>query len=181
MEPFVLALVANGLIGGADVIVNHELIARLPARRNSTTEQWLHSARELIFATLFLALAWSAWHGLGALVIVALLLAEFAVSTVDTVLEFDVRRLPVPERIAHVLLFVNFGILVTLLGQALLVWSRLPTAVVAVDYGAFSWALSGLAGLAFGWSIRDAASALRHRSTVGSRSVSAANTPGSMP
>lgn len=180
MEPFVVALVAHGLIGGADVLFNHELIARIPARRNSGAEQWLHSARELIFATLFLALAWFAWHGLAVLVIAALLFAELIVSTVDAVLEFDIRLLPVSERIAHVLLFVNFGILVALLGQALLVWWSLPTGLVAAHHGAFSWALSALAALAFGWSIRDAASAVRHRFAAGSGGATAVTPPSSV-
>ena len=31
MAPYLLALIAHGLIGGADVVLNHELIARIPA------------------------------------------------------------------------------------------------------------------------------------------------------
>ena len=161
MEPFILALIAHGLIGGADVIVNHEAIARVPAQPNTGPEQLLHSARELIFALLFLGLAWFAWHGAAAFIIAALLLTELAVSTIDTVIEPDVRVLPVTERVAHVLLFVNAGIILGLLGPVLLAWSALPTQLAAADYGAASWVLSALALLALCWSIRDAASATR--------------------
>lgn len=167
MEPFVIALVAHGVIGGADVIVNHELIARIPSRPNAGPEQGLHSARELVFAALFFALAWFEWHGLAALAIAALLLAELAMSTVDTVLELDTRVLPVTERVAHVLLFVNFGVLTALLGQALLAWSKLATQLVTADYGALSWVLSALAALALGWSVRDALAAVRHHAAAG--------------
>ena len=156
MQPFVIGLIAHGLIGGADVIFNHELVARIPAQPNSSTEQCLHSARELIFGLLFGALAWFEWHGLTALAIVMLLIAEFAVSTIDTIIELDTRVLPVTERIAHVLLFINFGIVIALLGQVLLGWAALPTALVAADYGAASRILSALAVLAVGWSVRDA-------------------------
>ncbi len=83
------------------------------------------------------------------------------VSTVDTVLEFDTRLLPVTERVAHVLLFVNFGIVIALLGQALLTWGKLPTQLVPADYGVMSWVLSALGIFALGWSIRDAFAALR--------------------
>ena len=161
MEPFVLALIAHGLIGGADVVFNHELIARIPAQRNSGPEEYLHSARELIFAALFFALAWYAWHGVAVWFIAALLLAELVVSTIDMVLEIDTRVLPVTERIAHVLLFVNFGIVVTLVGQALLAWSRLPSGIMPVSHGAASWVLSALAVLALGWSIRDGINAMQ--------------------
>ncbi len=166
MEPFVAALIAHGLIGGADVIVNHELIARIPAQPDSGPEECLHSARELIFALLFFSLAWYQWHGLAALFIAVLLLAELAVSTIDTVLELDTRLLPASERVAHVLLFVNFGIVLTLVGQALLAWGRLPSAIVATGYGWPSWVLSALAVLALGWSVRDAVNAARRNVVV---------------
>ena len=161
MEPFLLALIAHGLIGGADVIFNHEMIARIPAQANTGAEEILHSARELIFATLFSGLAWFEWHGLAAVFIAALLLTEVLISTVDTVLELDTRVLPVTERIAHVFLFVNMGIVVTLVGQALLAWGRLPSGIAPVDHGAASWMLSVLAVLALGWSVRDGLNALR--------------------
>ncbi len=167
MEPFIVALIAHGLIGGADVIVNHELIARIPARPNSGPEQRLHSARELIFALLFFGLAWFAWHGAAALVIAALLAAELTVTTIDAVIELDTRVLPVTERVAHVLLLVNFGIVIALLGQALLAWGKLPTGLAAADHGALSWVLTVLAALALGWSIRDALSVVRRKVAAG--------------
>lgn len=166
MEPFLFALIAQGLIGGADVIVNHKVIAQVPARDNAGPEEVLHSARECIFGTLFFALAWFEWHGVAVLFIAGLLLAEVVVSTVDTVLEFDTRLLPVTERVAHVFLFVNLGILVTLVGQALLAWGDRPSAIVGVDYGAVSWLLSGLAVLALGWSVRDGLNALKRMRPV---------------
>jgi hypothetical protein len=162
MEPFIIALIAHGVIGGADVIVNHELIAKIPAQPNAGPEQRLHSARELVFATIFFALAWFEWHGLAALAIAALLLAEMTISTIDTVLEFDTRLLPVSERIAHVLLFVNFGIVLALLGQTLLRWMQQPTGVAAADHGIASWVLSLLALASLAWSVRDGLNAL-HR------------------
>jgi len=166
MEPFVIALVAHGLIGGLDVVFNHELIARVPAQPNTGTEQRLHSARELVFAAIFFSLAWFEWHGLAALAIAALLLAEMLISTLDTVLEFDTRLLPVSERIAHVLLFVNFGIVLTLLGQTLLAWQSLPNGVVATDYGLWSWILSALALGSLAWSVRDAMNVARRKTAA---------------
>ena len=162
MEPFIIALIAHGFIGGADVIVNHELIAKIPSLPNSGPEEALHSARELVFAVLFVSLAWFEWHGAAALFIAGLVAAELLISTVDQALEFDTRLLPVTERVAHVVLFVNMGIVVTLVGQALLAWRGLPSGVVRVDYGMASWVLSGLAVLALGWSVRDGLSAVQN-------------------
>ncbi len=156
MQAFVYALIAHGIIGGLDVIINHELIARLPSQPAAAPELRLHSARELIFAVLFFGLAWFEWHGLAALIIACLLLAELLVSTVDTVLEFDTRLLPPSERVAHVLLFVNLGIIAGLLGPILLAWLTLPTALMPTHHGWASWLLSSLAMGALGWSVRDA-------------------------
>lgn len=161
MPALIIALIAHGVLGGIDVLLNHELLARVPSLPDARVEQGLHSARELIFAMLFIAVAWWAWHGAAALVLAALLLAEVVVSIIDMVVEPDTRILPVPERVLHVLLFVNLGIIAALLGQTLLAWASLPTALVPVHHGWASWALTALAALALGWSVRDAKSAAR--------------------
>lgn len=162
MEPFILALIAHGFIGATDVVVNHELATHLPAQPGYVAEQRLHSARELIFATLFGGLAWFSWHGAAALFIGTLLAAELVISAWDTVIELDLRRLPVAERILHVLLFINFGVLLALLVPRLASWSAQPTALVPASHGAASWVLTALAAGALAWSVRDGLSALRH-------------------
>ena len=58
MPPYVYALIVHGVIGGIDVFLNHELLARLPSRPEAAGEERMHSARELLFALLFLSLAW---------------------------------------------------------------------------------------------------------------------------
>ena len=159
--PFLIALLAHGVIGGSDVIVNHEVVARLPARRSAVAEQRLHSGRELAFALIFGSLAWFEWHGMFAWAIVALFLAEQCISTINTVLEGSVRVLPVTERVMHVMLFVNFGIVLALLAPVLMAWMQLPNGLAAINYGWASWVLSVMALLSLGWSLRDALSGLR--------------------
>jgi hypothetical protein len=163
MEPFIVALIAHGVIGGADVILNHELIARIPALPNAGLEQRLHCARELVFGILFSALAWYEWHGAAAVLIALVLAAETLISTADTVIEVDTRILPVSERVAHVLLFTNYGIVLALTGQMLLAWWALPTAVVRIDHGLGSWILSAMALASLGWSVRDGLNVLARK------------------
>jgi hypothetical protein len=155
VKPYILALIAHGMIGGADVLFNHELIAKLPSRAGAAREQLLHSARELLFGLLFGELAWYEWHGWAAYLIAGVVLLELLVSTVDTVLEWDTRVLPVTERVMHVLLFVNSGIIVVLLGQALMQWRLLSIGLAHVEYGVASYILLALSSLALGWSARD--------------------------
>lgn len=155
ITPVLVLLIFHGVLGGADVLLNHELRERLPSRVAAKDEQALHSARELIFALIFGGLAWFRWEGGFAWFIAALLLLEFAVSFSDTLLEDRTRRLSLLERAMHVLLFVNFGAYSGLLIFTLIQWSAAPTDLVLANHGVSTWILSALALASLGWSIRD--------------------------
>lgn len=156
ITPVLWLLVFHGLVGGADVILNHELRDRLPQQRWARSEEALHSARELLFAILFAGLAWLQWTGAFAWIVAAVVLCEFSVSLCDTLLEDRIRRLHPLERGLHVVLYVNLGAYSALLSLALTDWSAQPAGVQVAPHGAPSWILSFLALLAVGWSIRDA-------------------------
>jgi hypothetical protein len=159
--PFVYALVLHGLIGGLDVVLNHELLARLPGQPWSGPEERMHSAREWIFFAIFASLAWFEWHGAAVWWIALLFLAEVLVSARDVVIEGNTRVLPKPERVLHLFLFMNLGALVVLVGQASLGWHALPTTVLRTDYGWASWVLSAMALGSLGWAVRDGISAMK--------------------
>jgi hypothetical protein len=156
MTPWIYALIVHGVLGGLDIVINHEIIARLPKQPSLWLEVRLHSIRELIFATVFLGLAWFEWHGAWAVVLGLLFVGEVLVSTMDTVLELDVRQLPVTERIMHVLIFINLGVVMTLLVPDAGVWFDQPTALVRTHHGLLSYILFVQGVMALGWSIRDA-------------------------
>jgi phosphatidylglycerophosphate synthase len=166
MPLFVPALMLHGLLGGLDVILNHELLARLPAQPFSGPEERMHSAREWIFFAIFASLAWFEWHGAAAWWIALLFLGEILVSARDVVIEGNTRVLPKPERVLHLFLFMNLGALVVLVGQVLLAWHALPAAVVATGYGWASWVLSAMAAGTLVWAIRDGISAVRRTRTA---------------
>jgi hypothetical protein len=161
VPPYVYALIAHGIIGGIDVLLNHEWLARLPSRPECAQEERLHCAREALFALLFASLAWFEWHGALVWWIVLLFAGEVLVSARDLVVEGDTRVLPVPERVLHLLLFINLGVMLTLTGQALASWRGLPFALVPVHHGWASWVLSVMALGALGWAIRDGAAGAR--------------------
>jgi phosphatidylglycerophosphate synthase len=158
---YVYALMLHGLIGGLDVFVNHEWLAGLPRQPQAAEEEGLHSAREWIFCALFGSLAWGEWHGASVWWIAALLGIEVLVSARDVVVEGNTRVLPRPERVLHLLLFMNLGALIVLIGQALLGWHALPPGVTAIDHGWASWVLSAMAAGSLVWAVRDALSAAR--------------------
>lgn len=156
--PVLCLLVVHGLLGGADVVLNHELREQLPSRLSARLEEALHSAREFIFAMLFGGLAWFEWHGMAVLGIVGLVLAEIAISLWDTLLEDRTRPLSRLERSLHVFLFINFGAYTALLAVVVKDWWSLPSALAATHYGLLTWLLSALSVLSMAWCLRDAAS-----------------------
>ena len=149
-------LVAQGVLGGIDTLLNHERIERLRLRRESRREVGLHSLREAIYALLFGGLAWFEWHGVLALAIGALLLAELAVTAIDEAVENRTRVLPQNERILHIVLTLNLGAIIALLAPVLAGWARQPSALDPVSYGLTSLALSVLALFAAAWCVLDA-------------------------
>ena len=148
-------LLAQGVMGGIDTLLNHELVERLPRRTSAGRELGWHALRELNYGMLFAGLAWFEWHGLAALAVAFLLAAEVVVTAVDEAVENRTRVLPQGERVLHVFLTLNLGLLIAVLAPTLWGWGGLPTGLEAADHGAYAWALSALSIAAFGWAVRD--------------------------
>jgi hypothetical protein len=153
--PLLVLLLVQGVLGGIDTLLNHELIARLPQRPGARTEIGLHVIREAIWASLFLGLGWLAWQGAAAGAIALLVAAEVLVTALDEYVENRSRVLPQNERVLHVFLTLNLGLIIALLVPILLAWGSRPTALVPQSYGVASWILSALAFAAGTWSFRD--------------------------
>lgn len=150
-------LVLQGIVGGADTLINHELLERLPSRTEARREIGLHALREALYGILFAAIAWYAWHGASAFAIAALLALEMLVDAIDEFVENRTRVLPQNERMLHFLMIMNLGLIAATLVLVLLDWAPRPTAAVPVSHGAASWLLSLLAFGSLCWSVRDAA------------------------
>lgn len=148
-------LVAQALLGGFDTLVNHELIERLPHRPSARREIGLHGVREATYGALFLGLGWFQWHGALSFAIGALLLLEVAVTATDEFVENRTRVLPQNERVLHVFLTLNYGVIVALLVPLLLEWSAHPTGLEPIHHGWTSWVLAMLGASSLAWSVRD--------------------------
>jgi hypothetical protein len=148
-------LVAQGAMGAVDTLLNHELIERLPHRRQAHREIGLHSIRETIYAVLFAGLGWFEWHGALALAIAALVVAEIAVTATDEWTENRIRVLPQNERVLHVFLTLNMGAIIATLVPALVGWHAAPTALVVHSHGWVSWLLAAFAAASAFWAARD--------------------------
>jgi hypothetical protein len=148
-------LVLQGLMGAIDTLVNHELIERLPYRREARSELALHAARESVYAALFLGLGWFAWQGALAAVIGILLAAEVSITVSDELTENRIRVLPQNERALHVFLTLNFGAIIALAVPTLVDWSANPTELAPAHHGWMSWALTLFGVSSAGWAARD--------------------------
>jgi len=148
-------LLAQGVMGGVDTLLNHELLEHLPRRPEAHREIGLHSIREALYGVLFIGLGWFEWHGTLALAMGAVLVVEIAVDAVDEWTENRIRVLPQNERVLHLILALNLGAIVALLVPTLLDWHREPTTLLFHDRGWLSWLLTALAVSAAGGSVRD--------------------------
>jgi hypothetical protein len=148
-------LVVQGVLGGVDTLVNHELIEHLPRRIEARPELALHALREANYGVLFAGLAWYAWHGTYAVVIGALLAGQILVDACDEAVENRIRVLPQNERVLHFLLTLNLGVIAAVLTPLLFAWAARPTGLALAGHGILTWVLSGLALASAAWSVRD--------------------------
>ena len=63
--------------------------------------------------------------------------------------------LPQNERVLHVFLTLNLGLLIAVLVPILLDWGAQPAALAVRSHGVLSWLLSALGLAAGAWSLRD--------------------------
>lgn len=153
-------------MGAFDTLFHHELTERLAWRPSQKRELRLHGVRNLIYAALFLLIAWSEPKGLAALALMAFLGLELVITLIDFVEEDRTRRLPASERVTHTLLALNYGAILTLLVPFLLAWAAEATGLVATSHGLWSLMLSAAAAGVFVFGLRDLAAAERSERLV---------------
>jgi uncharacterized protein len=149
------------LMGAFDTLYHHELTQRLAWRRSQQRELRLHGIRNFLYAALFLTFAWREPHGAWAILVIAVLVAEVAVTLMDFVEEDLSRKLPASERINHTLLALNYGAILILLVPVLTGWARDVTALAPASYGLWSAMLSVAAVGAALLGCRDLAASMR--------------------
>src|SRR6202051_3674898 len=111
---------------------------RLAWRPSQRHELQLHGVRNILYALLFLTLGWLEGHGIWAIIVIVVLIAEVIITLMDFVEEDLSRKLPASERINHTLLALNYGAILVLLVPVLIGWATHATALIPVSYGAWS-------------------------------------------
>ena len=124
MTPLLWTLIAIQVAMGAfDTFYHHELTERLAWRPSQRHELQLHGVRNMLYALLFLVLGWLEVHGVFAMIVIAVLVAEIVITLMDFVEEDLSRKLPASERINHTLLAINYGAILVLLLPVLIGWA----------------------------------------------------------
>jgi uncharacterized protein len=158
-------LVVHAGLGAIDTFAFHEWRERLPAQRWGSTELALHSVRSLLFMVIFYGLAWYEWHGLYGLLILAIVMAEYAVTIADSIVEDRTRRLSSLERTNHMVLALNTGAYSGLLAWVVLArWWQEPTAIVPAHHSPLLAGALTVAAVGVGvWALRDGLASYRLR------------------
>jgi hypothetical protein len=156
-------LAIQGAIGAFDTLYFHEWRARLPARgAQAAAELRLHAVRDYLYAVIFGTFPWLAWHGLWAVVLVAVLSAEILLTMADFVVEKAVRQ-PLgdvfpAERVTHAVMAIVYGAMLANLLPTLLGWWSQPTGLVATAPESpelLRWLLTVMAVAVFASGARD--------------------------
>lgn len=155
MDPVLILLTGQALLGAYDNIANHELREALPARPSARRELRLHAVRGIAYAPVFLIFGWVVLRGWYAALFAAVLLAEILITLMDFVEEDRTRKLSANERITHTLLAINYGVLLGLVLPELWRATALPVGAQLVHYGPWSWIMSLAALGATAWGVRD--------------------------
>ncbi|WP_162938219.1 TIGR01777 family oxidoreductase [Kiloniella sp. EL199] len=148
-------LVLQGIMGAFDNLWHHEITEALPSKPSARKELMLHSAREFIYAALFLMLGWATWHGIFGIIVIILLVVEVGITLWDFIEEDMTRKLPPLERVLHTVLAMNYGAVLILLLPILWGWSLEASSIKAADYGVLSWVMTLYAIGVFLWGVRD--------------------------
>jgi uncharacterized protein len=148
-------------MGVFDTFYHHEFTERLAWRPSQRFELRLHGLRNMLYAFLFLILGWLEVHGLLAMIIIAVLVAEIIITLMDFVEEDLSRKLPASERVNHTLLAINYGAILVLLLPALIGWALLPTGIKFAYAGFISIAAAASAVGAALCGVRDFAAERR--------------------
>lgn len=154
-------LTSQVLLGGFDTFYHHEFSERLAWRSSQRRELQLHAMRNALYLVLFMTFAWIEPHGLFALALMGLLLAEALLTMIDFVEEDRSRRLPATERVTHGVITINYGAVLALLIPTL--WTRAsePAALLTTSHDAWSVAAT-VVGLLIGLlALRDFAASRR--------------------
>ncbi|MDA8444316.1 TIGR01777 family oxidoreductase [Paracidovorax valerianellae] len=161
-----IVLTVQALMGAFDNFWHHELAARLPQRTSARHELALHAAREAIYGFLFLGFAWVQWQGWWVLLPTVLLAVEIVITAADFLEEDRSRRLPPVERVLHTLLAVSYGVLVGVIAPLFAAHAALPSAVVGVEHGMWSWLFTVAGAVVLVWSLRNVIAVARLRAAV---------------
>ncbi|VXC04103.1 TIGR01777 family oxidoreductase [Massilia sp. 9I] len=154
-------MAAQGCLGAFDTLYHHELTEALPQRATARRELAIHATRASIYALLFIGLACWEWHGVFAILLLAIFAVEIVLTLWDFVIEDRTRLLPATERVIHTVLAINGGAFIMLLVLQFPDWFARATNMVWNPQGWLSVFLVAC-GLGVGLSgLRDALAALR--------------------
>jgi len=145
----------QGFVGAFDTLYYHEWKARLPARGlKAAQELYLHAARDFLYTILFCTLPWLSWKGAWTVTLLAVFVAEIALTLWDFVVEIAVRKdlgdVSAGERISHAVMGILYGAMLAMLVPTLLAWSHSPTGLVSSPAPIPSWMRVALSAMGVG-------------------------------
>ncbi|OUS30163.1 TIGR01777 family protein [Gammaproteobacteria bacterium 45_16_T64] len=135
MNTVLTLVVIQALMGAFDTLYHHELKVCLPGKKSAQLELKIHGVRSVIYAFLFMILAWVQLKGGFTILLASILVVEIILTLWDFVIEDQTRLLPPLERITHTLLAINYGVILAFLLPEMAGWYKAPAGVELTFYG----------------------------------------------
>lgn len=163
MDLCISLLVVQSVLGAFDTLYHHEFKVALARSYSARQELRIHALRALLYAVVFIGLAWFAWGGLWSVLLLLIVGVEIGLTLWDFVIEDQTRLLPASERITHTVLAINGGAAFLLLALTVPEWYARATAWYPLEYGwrslflsvaAAGVAISGLRDAYAAWSVQ---------------------------
>ena len=155
MRTAIWLLLIQASLGAFDTLYYHEYKLKLPLGNHTGVELRLHAARDFAYAIIIGTLGFVTWNGIGAWLLLALLLAEICITLWDFIEEDKIRRLPAGERAMHAIMGIVYGAFLAFLIPEMLVWSARESGFGPSYHGFPAWMLLLIATGVFVSGVRD--------------------------
>ena len=141
MDIVIFLLISQGLLFGLDLVMNHDLEGRFSFAPENLPQRRIHGVHELLYAAVYIGIAWYAWYGIFSVCMGFMLLIGIFL-TIRNFITDSTRHISLTEHVTEIILSMVTGAILALLLPVLVEWYGNLSKVQNTDYGYTSYILT---------------------------------------
>jgi len=141
MEIVIFILISLGLLFGFDLVFNHDPEGRFSLASENLLQRRIHGVHELLYAAIYIGVAWYAWYGLFAVCMGIMLLVGIFI-TIRGFVTDSTRTISLAEHITEIIISIVIGTILALFVPVLMEWYGNPSKIQYIGYGYTSYILT---------------------------------------